>query len=341
MKTPTLPFSRPAVVWDNHGCMPLRPNDASFLPELQRYRAGGVTTVTLNVGFDAVDWHLTFEMLAAFRRWIGARPEDYVLVESAADVELARDSGRLGVLFDIEGGNALNGKLAHVQAYYDLGVRWMLIAYNRNNLLGGGCMDEDTGLTDFGRSVLEEMARVGMVACCSHTGLRTTMEVMERSSKPVIFSHSNPLGVWRHRRNITDDAIRACARTGGVVGINGIGIFLGRNDASTDTLLRHIDYVVNLVGPQHVGLGLDFVFDSQELADYVAAHPEIFPAQEGYASISCMVEPERVPLIIEALLKRGYSEEAVAGIVGGNHLRVARAVWQPSTRDRMSGAAAH
>lgn len=320
------------MVWDNHGCMPLRPGDESFLPQLERYRRAGVNAVTLNVGFDAVPWQTCFEMLASFRRWIGARPEEYLLVESVADMETARASGRLGVLFDIEGGAALHDQLALVQMYYDLGVRWMLIAYNQNNSLGGGCQDKDCGLTAFGREVLDEMARVGMIACCSHTGFRTTMEVIERAINPVIFSHSNPLGVWRHKRNVSDEAIRACARTGGVVGINGIGIFLGRNDASTETFVRHIEYVVNLVGPEHVGLGLDYVFDTRELDDAVRANPEVFPAAEGYVAGVRMVEPERIPEVVDALLGLGYSDASIRMLLGENLLRVTRQVWKPITR---------
>lgn len=317
-----------ALVWDNHACMPLRPDDDRFLPQLQRYRQTGVDVVTLNVGFDGVPWQTNFDMLDAFRRWVRARPSEYVQIETVADIELARRSGRLGIAFDIEGGTALDGDLSRVEAYYRLGVRWMLIAYNRDNALGGGCQDEDRGLTDFGRKVLDEMARVGMVVCCSHTGARTSMEVLERATQPVIFSHSNPLGAWSHKRNISDEMIRACARTGGVIGINGIGTFLGQNDASTETFVRHVDYVVQLVGPAHVGLALDYVFDTQELEDFVRANPALFPSEEGYTGGLRMVEPERIPHIVDALLARAYSDEAVRMVLGGNHLRVARQVWK-------------
>lgn len=328
----SLPRSRrlmsETLVWDNHACMPLRPDDDRFLPQLQRYRETGVNVVTLNVGFDGVPWQTNFDMLDAFRRWIGARPSEYVQIETVADIESARQTGRLGVLFDIEGGTALDGDLSRIEAYYRLGVRWMLIAYNRDNALGGGCQDEDHGLTDFGRKVLDEMARVGMVVCCSHTGARTAMEVLERATQPVIFSHSNPLGVWKHKRNISDDMIRACARTGGVIGINGIGPFLGKNDTSTETFVRHVDYVAQLVGPAHVGLALDYVFDTQELDDFLLANPHLFPSEEGYAAGLSMVEPERIPHIVDALLARGYTDDAVRMILGGNHLRVARRVWR-------------
>ena len=134
--------------------------------------------------------------------------------------------------FDIEGANAIGDQLSLLGLYRDLGVRWMLLAYNRNNRAGGGCQDEDPGLTAFGRRMLHEMARVGIVACCSHTGYRTAREAIDESPTPVIFSHSNARALVDHPRNIPDDLIKACAARGGVVGVNGIGIFLGDNDAS-------------------------------------------------------------------------------------------------------------
>lgn len=144
----------------------------------------------------------------------------------------------------------------------------------------------------------------------------------------MIFSHSNPKAIHDHDRNIPDDLMLACARTGGVVNINGIGIFLGRNDNSTDTLVRHIDYAAQLIGPDHVGLGLDYVFDPTELNDYLRNNPDLWPAGAGAGQAMAMVEPERFPDIAEALLQRGYRESDVQGILGHNNLRVARQVWK-------------
>lgn len=316
------------VVWDNHACMPLRAEDESFLPQLARHHGAGATLVSLNVCYDAYPPEAAFKILASMRRWIMRHDERYVLAQSVADVEAAKREGKLAVVFDIEGGRAVEAHPGLVEVFYRLGVRWMLIAYNKNNRLGGGCQDQDGGLTDYGRVIIDEMERVGMVLCCSHTGYRTAREAMEYSKQPVIFSHSNPRAVKDHERNVPDDLMRLCARTGGVVNLNGIGIFLGDNDNSTDTLLRHIDYAVELVGPQHVGLGLDYVFDAEELDKHIRSRPDIFPPHKGYGAGIAMIEPERIPLIAEALLKRGYKEAHVQGILGHNNLRVAKQVWR-------------
>lgn len=318
---------REALVWDNHGCLPIRLDD-EFLPELGRYRRAGVDVVSINVGFGDMPWERHIEMLAYFRRWLRAHADDYVLVQTAGDIQAAKESGKLAVIFDIEGAGAIQDQLGLIALYYDLGVRWMLIAYNKNNRVGGGCQDEDSGLTAFGRDVIAEMARVGMVVCCSHTGERTALDVMATAEAPVILSHSNPRALRDHPRNVTDRVLRACAETGGVVGINGIGIFLGENDAGTDAIVRHIDYAVQLIGPDHVGLGLDYAFDQAELDAFVRDHPDQFPPELGYSAGIRMVPPEQTPEITDALLRLGYDEGAIRAILGGNFLRIAEAVWR-------------
>lgn len=316
-----------ALVWDDHLCMPLRPEDESFLPQLQRVKDSGCDVVSLNIGFDAMPWENAILTVSTMRRWLKRHADQYILIETVEDIERVRRENKLGVMFDLEGGVALNDHLPMIELYYDLGVRWMLFAYNLNNSLAGGCQDNDQGLTDFGREVVREMERVGMGICCSHVSHQTAMEIMEMVEKPVIFSHSNPLGIWDHYRNISDEAIQACAKTGGVIAINGIGEFLGENDNRTATFVRHIDYVVQLVGSQHVGLGTDYVFDEQELADFVKDNPQMFDPSK-YSSGFSMIKPEQIPEIADSLLKMNYSEQDVRNILGENHLRVAREVWK-------------
>ena len=231
-----------AIVWDNHGCLPLEADDR-FLPQLERYRNAGVSFVSLNVGDADVPYDQVMAVLAFFRNWIAARPEDYILVRRADDVLTAKREGKLAIAFDIEGMISVQDDLPRIAGFYDLGVRWMLMAYNKNNKAGGGCQDEDAGLTALGAQICDEMDRVGMVKCLSHTGYRTARDVFERTKLPAIFSHSNARALRDHPRNIPDDLITACAATGGVIGINGIGIFLGDNDNRIETMIRHIDYV--------------------------------------------------------------------------------------------------
>jgi membrane dipeptidase len=268
--------------------------------------------------------------LASLRHWLKARPDEYVLMRTADDIDNARATGRLAVGFDIEGANAVADQPSLVQLYYDLGVRWMLLAYNSNNRVGGGCQDEDSGLTPFGRRVIAEMERVGLQVCVSHTGHRTVRDVFDVATRPVIFSHSNPSALRAHPRNIPDELIRACAATGGVIGINGIGTFLGDNDNRSETFARHVDHVTQLVGPQHVALGLDYVFDTQELDDYLAKMGHTFPAELGYEKGVRMVAPEQLEAVVQLLMDWGYSDDDLRAVLGGNLMRLARSVWEPA-----------
>ncbi len=187
----------------------------------------------------------------------------------------AKREGKLAVSFDLEGMDALNGDIGMVDVYYRLGVRQMLFAYNRNNKAGGGCHDEDIGLTPFGRDVIREMNRVGMLVDCSHCGHRTTMEAMEVSTAPVIFSHSNARRLCDHERNIRDDQIKGCAATGGVIAVTGVGRFLGPRGPVVEHVVEHIDYMVELVGPQHVGLGMDSVLQQKPAGRALPGQPRV------------------------------------------------------------------
>jgi membrane dipeptidase len=319
-----------SLVWDNHSCMPLRPGDHGHLSQIDRVQGSGVDVVSLNAGFGPQSLESHFRMLASFRQWFEARSDRYALVRCVADIDRARADGKLAVFFDIEGMAPLNdGDDGLVALLYDLGVRWMSIAYNRTNAVGGGCYeDNDPGLSEYGGRVLSEMNRVGMAVCCSHTGHRTARDVLANAEQPVIFSHSNPSSVHMHKRNIPDDLIVACAQTGGVVGINGIGVFLGDNDDRAETLVRHIDYVAQLVGPDHVGIALDYVFDKEELLEYLHTMRSTFPDDPSYRREPKMVEPEALPEIVAGLCRLGYTDHDIAKILGGNWKRVAEQVWK-------------
>ena len=318
---------RQGVIWDNHGCMPLRA-DWTFLPQLERYRDAGVNVVSLNVGYGEMSWMEHVHVLSFMRRWIALQPEKYRLLCNVADIRNCKAEGQLGIVFDVEGMVPVQQHIGSIQTFYELGVRWMLIAYNRSNQAGGGCLDTDGGLTALGRQIIDEMQRVGMVLCLSHAGARTAAEALEYSRQPTIFSHSNPYGDSAHARNISDDLMRSCARKGGVIGLSGIGLFLGTNTSVVARLLQQLRYVIDLVGADHVGLGLDYVFDRTELDEHVRANPTLFPAGMNLQAGMRMVEPEAISAIAEGLAGDNLTDTQILGILGGNWLRIATRVWR-------------
>jgi membrane dipeptidase len=329
-------FYQECLIWDDHCGFELQP-DASLDPLLAPWRDAGVDYLSISVAFDPQPWYRAVENIAAIRRRLPIEAPYCRIISSVKDIDRARADGKMAVAFDVEGMNALNGRLDLVQFYYEIGVRHMLFAYNCNNLAGSGCHDEDNGLTVFGRHVVDEMNRVGMVVDCSHCSFKTTMEAIERSSAPVVFSHSNPKALVDHDRNVTDTQIKACADTGGVLGINGINLFLGEADARPETVARHAAYVANLTGPQHVGISLDYAPDLEPdaggtgntaLMDMFDSHPGYWPDDAGYDDTVSCLHVGRLPEVAAELLRVGFDDMEVEGILGRNFRRVAENVWK-------------
>ena len=328
-----------AVVWDAHVCLPLHPD--ADLGVLRRHHAAGATFVSVNVGMDMNPLPQILTVLASFRAQLRAQPELFVAAETAADVERAKREGKLAVAFDLEGAVPLCGRPEMVQLFYDLGVRQIHLAYNRNNEVAGGCYDEDVPLSPLGREIVRAVHAAGMFMDVSHTGHRSSLEIMAMGLGPVIFSHANPRALKDDKRNATLEQIEACAATGGVVCVNGVGRFLTDPKGGTPAILDAIDWLVERIGPDHVGLGIDYSYPANGLDDEPPGldRDHWWPRREGYGTGLGGIRiaaPEQLPEITEGLLARGWPEADVEKILGRNMLELARRVWKPSR----SGAAA-
>lgn len=319
------------IHWEAHACLPLHPQ-ADFSP-LERLRQAGVNYVSINVGMDMNPVTQIMAVLAAFRANIAAQPERYVLARSVADIEQAAAAGRLAIGFDLEGALPLQEKPAMVALYRDLGVRQIHFAYNRNNPVADGCHDVERGLTPLGQRMVAAVNDAGVLMDCSHTGRRCSLDIMAASRQPVIFSHANPLALVEHGRNISDEQIKACAATGGVVCISGVSAFLGTRHPTAADVARHAAYVAGLVGVQHVGIGLDISFRQDELNDNPPGDYDPvywWPKAAGYdRSIERMnyTPVESWQLLAAALQNVGMSAAEAAAVMGQNMMRVARQVW--------------
>ncbi|WP_327142554.1 dipeptidase [Nocardia sp. NBC_01327] len=321
-------------LWEQHCCLPLLPS--ADISELARYPLGSYLSV--NVGYSPHSTRDSLVLLDQFRRDALADGR-FRLVERIADA-VEPDPDTVALAFDLEDSGPLGGDLDNVKMFYDLGVRSLLPSYNYANAAGCGCLDaEDTGLTAYGRDLIRTLNAVGMFADGSHCSVRTGLDIADITEVPMIYSHSNFAALRAHPRNITDDQARACAGTGGVIGINGVGIFLGRNEPGQraeriEAIADHIAYGAMLVGIEHIGVSSDFSFDGDDFNEEIARNPEIFSEEFTRYGPLQWTPPEdllgesEVPGLNEVLIGRGFSDAERAAVFGGNFARVAQQVWR-------------
>jgi membrane dipeptidase len=317
-----------ALVWDM--VWPIAPEFGNDWDKLGRFRAAGHSVVSITLAGDNHNVGQAAAMVGAARREIKSRPDELILVMSTKDARRAKSAGKLGVALHFEGTRCFERNLDMVDVFYALGVRHTLLAFNQSNSCGGGCAEtDDGGLSRFGRSLVREMNRVGMLLDLSHTGRRTSLEALEVTTKPAVFTHSNSDVLQPHFRNLTDAQVRAAAATGGLVGVSGSSAYLGDPKARTEAIFRHVDHFVELVGPGHVGLGLDVVFDATALNAWIRTRPDEWPGAdapdwEGFA----YAMPEQVVELTGVMLDHGYSAANVIAILGGNYERICSEVWR-------------
>jgi len=305
------------------------------------WREGGATAVAAEVAAEESPG----EALLALGRWhrtIGEDP-DLCLVTGVDQFAECKAQGRLGVVFHFQNSLPIGRDADSVWAYAAMGVRMIQLAYNVRNLVGDGCDERtDAGLSDFGVRVVRALNDAGIVVDLTHTGARTSLDALELSSAPPVFSHSNAKALAPSARNLTDEQIRKLADRGGVIGMNGFPPFVGADPQPTlDRFIDHIAYIADLVGVEHVGLGLDyypFTDGVAPLAEAERAYDELIASgrwkRDTYPPPphrwpEGLERPSGLPRLTRRLLERGFSAAEVEGILGGNFLRVFRAAWKP------------
>jgi membrane dipeptidase len=256
-------------------------------------------------------------------------------VRTASELERAVTSGRIAVVLTFQHTRPFEDDVDLVRIFYEMGVRVVQMTYNSRCYAGDGCLEpNDGGLSTFGREIVAELNRLGIVVDLSHASHRTALDAIEVSTHPVIFSHSNAFSIIPHPRNIADDVIRAMAVRGGVMGIAGYLPMLSRDlnqPASVSDLIAHVDHVVQLVGPQHVGFGLD-IGEGRSFEQYQSYSRHLpvgpFPTweQRQKGRTRGLETIEGFENLTQGLVAKGYRESDILKILGGNFLRVFRQV---------------
>jgi membrane dipeptidase len=302
------------------------------------YREGGVTALAPTVG-GTDSARVTLNRLSAWNRLLRER-DDLLQVRHAHDVEIAKQSGRLGIYLHFQGTDPIEDNLDLIDLYKVLGVGVIQLTYNVKNRVGDGCEEKtDSGLSRFGTRLIRRLNEARVIVDCSHTGMRTSLDAIGHSTAPVILSHSNARSVHPSARNVAGELIEAIARSGGVVGVVGFPAMVADTKSpSLDQFVAHIDAIVERVGIDHVGLGLDYYVGQSGVASDEAATRRYQEAiHSGLWDAAYPPPPHRYPAGIDTprslsnltrrLLDRGYSEPHVRKILGDNWLRVMASVW--------------
>ena len=255
------------------------------------------------------------QMLDAFQTEIEKNRDTIAVATSYKEIAKTVKDGKIAAVITVEGGEPLEGKIESLRTIYRLGARSLTLTHFPRNMLGDGSgADNGSHLTEFGREVVEEMNRLGMIVDISHLNETGFWDVMELTKAPVLATHSNCKALCSHHRNLTDDQIKALAENGGVINLSFCGGFI-KDDVGFDPELvkkvtiedwfDHLDHAVELVGTNHVGIGSDL---------------------DGGCGFPDLNDVTRFPLLTEGMVARGYSDADIEKILGGNDLRVFKKV---------------
>ncbi len=306
------------------------------------WRASGLTCIFQNAGEESQDPMVLLKRLARFTYLTDHLRAFVTKAVTPDDIVTAKQNGTRCLYMSGNGVPltqqwvSVEDELRYIRVFFQLGVRMMHLTYNRRNMIGDGCAEPaNAGLSDFGRAVIAEMNRVGVIVDCAHSGWQTSLEAAKASLKPMVASHSCCTALNRHIRSKPDEVIRAIADTGGYIGICCIPEFLGRG-GTLNAMLDHIDYVVKKYGADHVAIGTDIAYFSSH-ADaewrkiprrgksrtrFEALWP---PGALGGVPASPSLDWTNWPIYTVGLVQRGHSDADIQKILGGNVLRVARA----------------
>ncbi len=282
--------------------------------DLPRLREGGVTAQIFACFVPVHEYHRSatryaMDMIDAFHQAVEAHPDELLLATGAADIRRAKAEGKIAGILGLEGAEPLGDSLAVLRGFHRLGVRVLGLTWNFRNEVADGVMEgrQAQGLSAFGRQVVDECNRLGILLDVSHLAPAGLEDVLEFSQRPVIASHSNARALCDHPRNLTDAQIEAIASRGGLIGVTFVDAFLHRPaaEAAIEHALDHIDYLLRVAGPHHVMLGSDF---------------------DGADMPRGLEDATRYPALTAGMLARGHDEQTVRQALGLNFLRVFEAV---------------
>ena len=316
------------------------PLDAAELADI---RESGVTALNFTVGSVgryATDYADTIRNIAHWDREIAAHAEVLMKVVRGAQLDDARRSSRLGMIYGFQDTTMYGENLDRFDEFHDFGVRIVQLTYNRRNLMGDGCLEPgNAGLSKLGRDMVARMNERGTLVDLSHCGQRTTHEGIEASTRPVAITHSGCAALARMPRNKQDEELKLLAERGGVIGIYVMPYLRSEGQVMADDVIRHIEHAVKVCGEDHVGIGTDGSISAvkvtpefrKQFADEVAERQKRGISAPGERADSFTFAPDlntprRLEKVAGLLAQRGHSDARIGKILGGNFARLFREV---------------
>ena len=249
------------------------------------------------------------------------------------DVYRAKKEGKIVIFICVENAEIIGNLIDNVDMLYGLGVRAMGLGYNKRNLIGDGRVERtDSGLSNFGLAVIERMNSLGMIVDVVHCGERTTIEALEASKDPMMISHSGARGIYNTVRLASDEELEAVKNNGGLLGIHsGPNILSGEKNQNIDMMIDHLDYCVKAIGIDHVCIGSDNYFGDKTMFNQNSMRRHSADKLQNYIKINCdnmkgIENPSEWKNITRVLVKRGYSDEDIKKLIGGNALKLLKTV---------------
>lgn len=275
----------------------------------------------------------TMDNIAQWKRWFADYDDILLPIHTTADIDRAKRAGKVGIVLGWQNITPIEDRINYLALFKALGVGIGQLAYNTQNLVGTGCYEShDGGLSDYGRDVIDEMNRVGMLVDLSHVGAKTSDDAIRHSKKPVCYSHALPEALRAHPRNKTDEQIRFIAESGGFIGVTMFPAFLPRGaDSTLDDYLDAIEHVLNVAGEDQVGIGTDMTQDhDQAFFDWITHDKGTGRKLTDFGPIINPPGFQRLgefPNLTAAMESRGWQESRIRKVMGENWVRLLKEVW--------------
>jgi membrane dipeptidase len=289
--------------------------------DFEKLKASGITIFHPAVGFTGADVYASsMRDITGWNKFIASHASEFFRVDCVADFELAKTSGKIGIVIGQQNSGHFR-TVEDVDHFYQLGQRVSQLTYDDNEIGGGSTDPRDPGLHEYGARIIQRMNALGMAVDVSHCSDQTTLDALSVSRKPVLVTHSNCRAlVPGSARCKTDEALRLLAAKGGVIGITMVRNFVQASGSATiENVLDHIDHVAGLVGVEHVGIGSD--------VDLQGRDARIRPRKKF--DLDGIDYSQKIFDLTEGLVRRKYSSDDIALILGGNFQRALSAIWSP------------